>query len=37
MQEKSITEIIWELFENSGKINYYLLAKRIDEEDEEKR
>jgi hypothetical protein len=37
MQDKSITEIIWELFENSGKISYYLLAKRIDEEKDEKK
>ena len=36
MKDKSVTNLVWELFEKSGQINYYLLAKKRSEKDNEK-
>lgn len=36
MKDKSVTNLVWELFEKSGQINYYLLAKKLSEKDNEK-
>ena len=33
----NLTDIIWKLFEKTGKINYYILSKRIQEDSEKKK
>ncbi len=33
----NLTDIIWQLFEKTGKVNYYILAKRIQEDNNKKK